>query len=146
MELFHPDIPGEWRDAIFSIIEVNQKLIFIILTKMPENIDRPMPNNVWLGTSVTGMEDLDRISCLLKTEAKIKFISFEPLLNFPALPAHGINWVIIGKLTGHGKKHDPPRRWIESLVDMAHGLKYPVFLKNNLREMWGKPLIQEYPH
>jgi len=144
-ELFHPSLDVHWRNLIFDVINRRQDLTFIILTKMPENIDRPMPDNVWLGTSVTGMEDLDRISCLLEKEAKIKFISFEPLLNFPALPAHGINWVIIGKLTGCGKRHDPPRRWIESLVDMAHGLDYPVFLKNNLREIWGEPLIQEFP-
>ena len=144
-ELFHPSLDVHWRNLIFDVINRRQDLTFIILTKMPENIDRPMPDNVWLGTSVTGMEDLDRISCLLEKEAKIKFISFEPLLNFPALPAHGINWVIIGKLTGCGKRHDPPRRWIESLVDMAHGLDYPVFLKNNLREIWGAPLIQEFP-
>jgi protein gp37 len=143
-ELFHP-IADKWRDMIFDVIQHRPDLTFIVLTKMPERIDRPMPDNVWLGASVTGMEDLDRISYLLEKEAKIKFISFEPLLNFPALPAHGINWVIIGKLTGCGKRHDPPRRWIEFLVDMAHGLNYPVFLKNNLREIWGEPLIQEFP-
>ena len=145
MELFHPKVMPGWRDTIFCRIAQNPQHIFIILTKMPERIDRPMPDNVWLGASVTGMEDLDRISYLLEKEAKIKFISFEPLLNFPALPAHGINWVIIGKLTGCGKRHDPLRRWIEFLVDMAHGLNYPVFLKNNLREIWGEPLIQEFP-
>jgi protein gp37 len=144
-ELFHSAADGRWRDLIFDVIRRRPDLTFIVLTKMPERIDRPMPPNVWLGVSITGTEDLNRISCLLKKEAKIKFISFEPLLNYPALPAHGINWVIIGKLTGHGKKYDPPKRWIESLVDMAHGLKYPVFLKNNLREIWGAPLIQEFP-
>ena len=143
-ELFHPSA-DPYRNNVFHQIGCMPEHTFIILTKMPERIDRPMPDNVWLGTSVTGMEDLDRISCLLEKEAKIKFISFEPLLNFPALPAHGINWVIIGKLTGCGKRHDPPRRWIESLVDMAHGLDYPVFLKNNLREIWGEELIQEFP-
>lgn len=145
MEMFHPRVPRRYRDYIFQEIGDYPKLTFIILTKMPELIDRPMPDNIWLGVSVTRMENISRISCLLDKKAKTKFISFEPLLDYPALPAHGIDWVIIGKLTGHGTKHDPPKRWIESLVDMARGLKYPVFLKNNLRDVWGPNLIQEFP-
>ncbi len=142
-ELFHPTA-DQWRDEIFMHI-IGSKHTFIILTKMPERIDRPMPDNVWLGTSVPGMDNISRIGRLLEKAARIKFISFEPLLDFPAVPASGINWIIIGKLTGHGKKYDPPREWIEELVGMAHGLTYPVFLKNNLKEIWGEPLIQEWP-
>ena len=145
IEMFHPDIPRCYRDFIFENIRDYSKLIFIILTKMPGNVDRAMPDNVWLGVSVTGMDDISRLSHLLGKQAKVKFVSFEPLLDFPALPAHGIDWVIIGKLTGHGKNHDPPKRWVESLVEMAHGLNYPVFLKNNLCEIWEEPLIQEFP-
>lgn len=35
--------------------------------------------------------------------------------------------------------------WLESLVEIARGCDYPIFLKNNLKEIWKEPLIQEFP-
>ena len=145
MELFHPEIPNKWRDYIFIMIAQHPEHTFQILTKFPQNIDRPMPDNVWLGVTVEGDEKLNRVHHLLKAKAKIKFISYEPLLSYPAIPGWGVDWIIIGRLTGHGKKYDPPKQWLESLVEIATGCKYPVFLKHNLREIWGESLIQEMP-
>lgn len=149
MELFHPDIPKEWRDIIFEDIKSRPKHRFYILTKMPENIDRSMPGNVWLGVSVTenNLENYQRIVILSARKARVRFVSFEPLLGhidrsyIPAL----IDWVIVGKLTGHGKKHDPPYDWVYGIVNTAKKMGIPIFLKENLREIWGEKLIQEWP-
>ena len=146
MELFHPGVPKSWRDIIFGMIEFNPQHTFQILTKMPENIDRLMPENVWLGVSVT---DDDKIYALyqdlLDTEARIKFISYEPLfLNLRYLPIR-IHWAIIGRLTGHGHKYDPSLAKLEYMVKAYKKEKVPVFLKNNLKEIWGENLIQEFP-
>ena len=65
-----------WRDLIFEVIEKNPQHIFQILTKMPENIDRVMPDNVWLGVTITNREDMYRIAILKNKIANIKFISF----------------------------------------------------------------------
>lgn len=145
IELFHPAISEKWRSIVFRVIEDLPQHTFQVLTKLPQNIDRKMPDNVWLGASVESDEHLGRISRLLKATAKIKFVSYEPLLGYPAIPGWGIDWMIIGRLTGHGKKHDPPRDWLESLVEIGHGCGYPIFLKNNLRDIWGGSLIQEWP-
>ena len=56
-----------------------------------------------------------------------------------------IDWLILGRLTGYGKKHDPPRDWIESRVRIMKNAGIPIFLKNNLKDIWGEPLIQEFP-
>jgi len=148
-EIFHPSVKKEWRDWIFDVIEYNNRHTFQILTKMPENIDRPMPDNVWLGVSITGMGDRERMAHLHGIKAKIKFISWEPLLANPLPPGWSIprcvNWAIVGRLTGHGKKHDPNKSEILGVIFEAKLWGIPVFLKNNLKEIWGEKLIQEFP-
>jgi protein gp37 len=151
-ELFHP-IADPWRGYIFDVIQRRQDMTFIILTKLPERIDRPMPPNVWLGVSVTGPEDWRRAkNLIIYREASVKFISFEPLLadvtdkhfDFPYV-AGELDWFIVGRLTGHGKKYDPSPRMIQGVVDVARELGRPIFLKNNLASIWPGPLIQEFP-
>lgn len=149
MELFHPEVPKAWRNDIFTWIEICNWQTFIILTKRPERIDRPMPANVWLGVSVTGPDDRWRLSALMGAMARVRFVSFEPLLaDVTALPYpeyRMMNWVIIGRLTGHGTKQNPKREWVQKLVTVARLCDIPVFLKNNLREVWDSRMIQEYP-
>jgi len=153
IEMFHPAIPKEWRDIIFEDIKNNPQHTFQILTKMPQNIDRPMPDNVWLGVTVTKKDDLYRYyDGICKVDARVLYISYEPLLEdsssaIPMSPPPSVDWIIVGRLTGHGHKYDPPRKWIEILVETAMHWKKPtpVFLKNNLKEIWGEKLIQEFP-
>jgi protein gp37 len=53
------------------------------------------PDNVWMGVTVENNDCLFRIEDLRNTAAKIKFISFEPLLDRISNPdLRGINWVI----------------------------------------------------
>jgi len=156
-ELFHPitltrieeyQNKYTWRDVIFHAIKNTADYRFYILTKLPQNIDRPMPPNVWLGTTITHGERRD-IS-LKRTKANLKFISFEPFFGMPKktyskIIDERINWVIVGRLTGYGHKYDPKREWIEDIVNQARRFSIPVFLKNNLQEIWGESLIQEMP-
>lgn len=149
-ELFHPEVPKLWRDWIFDNIKYNYHLTFQILTKFPQNIDREMPPNVWLGVTVDQDKafKFDEIHPFWNNKAKIKFVSFEPLLEripFTWLTKYGFDWIILGRLTGFGKKHDPKREWIKELVDRAKQINKPIFLKDNLQEIWGGPLIQEFP-
>ena len=148
MELFHPDVPKEWRDCIFNVIRFAREHTFIILTKRPERIDRPMPDNVHLGVSVTCRADLWRIDALSHCQTAVPFVSFEPLLE-PVVPPNGIfsglKWAVVGKLTGHGKKHDPARDDIALMLSGAKLFGVPVFMKQNIASIWGGKLVQEYP-
>ncbi len=148
-ELFHPHVPKEWKDAIFQAIKDNPQHTFQILTKLPQNIDREMPDNVWLGVTITGDDDQwSKAFNLYSKLPKIKFISFEPLFQ----PIEIIDelwvfdWIITGRVTGQGKKHQPERAWIQEIVDECKNSDTPVFLKNNLKQIWGEPLIQEFPN
>lgn len=159
-ELFHPttntllfpltegsDIT--YRDMVFKIIEDNPQHIFQILTKFPQNIDRPMPDNVWLGVSITENKDIHRVKKLLTKQAKIKFVSIEPFLRpiyvLSSDFLRKMDWIILGRLTGYGKKYAPLRTWIEGFEAFAKTMNIPLFMKDNLKEVWGKPLIQEMP-
>ena len=157
-EIFHPTVRNEWRDIIFLIIEENPDITFQILTKMPENIDRPIPDNVWLGVSVG-----DNISATtarmnqfikhIKKNEGFYFMSLEPLMKDQSEICYAsfenifpyFGWVIVGRLTGHGKGYDPPKERIEWIVDNCQELQIPIYLKNNLKEIWGEKLIQEFP-
>jgi len=151
-ELFHPKVPKSWRKIIFDVVKLNPKIIFQILTKFPQNIDRPMPDNVWLGVSITKpIEMYPKIKSLYQAQTKLKFVSFEPLMGdvgqfrFQGWLRQNFDWIIVGRLTGYGHKHDPKDYWITSLIYHAKAFKTPIFLKNNLKEIWGEPLIQEFP-
>lgn len=151
-ELFHPSVDN-FRDEIFNVIGAHvackSAATFIILTKMPENIDRPMPDNVWLGVSVSRRDDLRRIDKLHEAKSRVRFVSYEPLLDDDGAAPNGLlsglDWVIVGKLTGHGHALDPSRDSVENIVKAAQLWDIPIFLKNNLREIWGPNLIQEFP-
>lgn len=154
-DLFGSWISENWRDLIFDHIKKYPQHTFQILTKFPQNIDRDMPDNVWLGVSITGVDDLEMRSWdLIKAKARLKFWSLEPLLNDITWPmiksereniARHIDWLIIGKLTGHGNKYDPKKTWIKNIVLPAEKAGIPIFLKDNLKDIWGDDLIQEFP-
>lgn len=147
-ELFHPVISDRQRELIFRVIKKCPQHTFQILTKFPQNIDRAMPDNVHLGVSITNEGDLLKTWRAGRREAKVHFISIEPMLEHidPANLYYKIKWIIIGRLTGFGNEYNPKKEWIEDWVKYADWHDVPIFLKNNLKSIWGKDLIQEFPN
>ena len=140
-----------WRDCIFDTIEDNPQHRFYVLTKFPQNINRPMPDNVWLGVTIDFADSaFYRMSKLFQAKARIKFTSFEPMItghvgfNWNVWGYH-IDWVIAGRLTGYGCKHDPRLKDLKKMVTACADTNTKIFLKDNLKEIWGEPLIQESP-
>lgn len=56
---------------------------------------------------------------------------------------NGINWAIIGRLTGSGARSWPDPAWVQSLIDQYRAAGVPVYLKRNLK--WPEK-IQEWPN
>ncbi len=135
-----------FRDIIIQTIRECPQHTFIILTKMPEQIDFIMPDNVWLGCSITGESgSMERSIEFGKAEARIKFISYEPMLGGYKFNTAAIDWLIIGRLQHFGNKYDPERRYIDDEVRGAQRKGIKIFLKKNLKKIWGENLIQEWP-
>ena len=66
------------------------------------------------------------------THAKVKFLSFEPLLEpLDDLPLTGIDWVIVGGESGHTPRPIHPD-WVRSIRDQCQSADVPFFFKQ-----WG---------
>ena len=97
------------------------------------------------GSTITGPEDSFWWSDYHNT-----FVSMEPLLQpFEGVGAQAVKkvgWCIIGSMTGPGSKaHQPKREWVESIVTDAKTAGVPVFMKDNLKGVWGDQLLRECP-
>lgn len=142
-EFFDPIIDPMHRKAIFLVMRGNPHHIFIILTKRPENIPKEsLPDNVWIGMSVDGIDNFGQgLHHLLESDAIVKFISFEPLLGSSYPPLTDIDWIIIGAQTQPTIRN---QRMAKSLLDYARSLDIPVFMKDNMH-WYPFPGPREYP-
>lgn len=106
-DLFHEKMPFEDLDRIFETIKNTPHHTYQILTKREKRLEeyfetREVPENVWLGVTVESSETKHRIDSLRKINAKIRFLSMEPLLNdVGELNLEGIHWIIVGGESGH---------------------------------------------
>ena len=144
-DLFGIGIPEEWTRKVMERIGEYPSHRFYLLTKQPQNLAKwsPFPENCWVGVTDTGIERPGFAYPLVHLEARIKFISFEPLLTScvgnvesfsHSLETAGISWVIIGAQT---KPTVYPRiEWVQEIVEAADKAGIPVFLKNNLEPLW----------
>lgn len=105
-DLFHEDIPFDFIEKVFNVMNECSQHTFQILTKRSNNMLRlsnklKLTDNIWLGVTVENNSSIYRIKDLLQTKAKIKFVSFEPLLTpLPELNTCGIDWAIVGGESG----------------------------------------------
>lgn len=137
-DLFHEDIPFSYLDEVFEIISQTQRHTYQILTKrsgiMLEYFEtRKVPANVWLGVTVENVaEGIPRIYDLLKINAKVRFLSCEPLLeNLGVLPLEGIHWVIVGGETG-SQARPMKKEWVLSIKNQCDTSGLSFFFKQ-----WG---------
>ena len=127
---------------IFTTIKQCPQHTFIFLTKRPQNLAlwEPFPDNCWVGVTATDGDAFQVAQYWLELiKAKVKFISFEPLLDWHfhnvehlavSFRDTPINWVIIGAQTNPYK---PPQvEWVTEVVWACVKAGIPVFLKNNL--------------
>ena len=141
-DLFHKDVPDEFIDKVFAVMEYACWHVFQVLTKRPcrmrEFLKRRYahqdpPSHIWLGTSVENRKHgLPRIPILADTPAAIRFLSIEPLLEeLGQLPLEGIHWVIVGGESGPGCR-PMDAAWVRSILAQTHFAGIPFFFKQ-----WG---------
>lgn len=78
------------RQRLFELIRATPNLVWLLLTKRPENVLRMVPerwrvawpSNVWVGTTIEDQARADiRIPRLLQIHAPVLFVSYEPALG-----------------------------------------------------------------
>jgi protein gp37 len=138
-DLFQEGINEQLIERIWNVMESAKWHTFQILTKRPERmrsiverLPSPLLPNVWLGTSVERSDFAHRIDDLRHIPARIRFVSFEPLLGPIVDPdlSH-IHWAIIG---GESGPHARPieRSWVEDLKQSCERQGVAFFFKQ-----WG---------
>ena len=166
-DFFHPDVPREWREKVFSVVEKCPQHTFIFLTKRPENVMSYWigeKKNIWLGVTCENQKTADaRIPLLLQCIAAVRFVSIEPMLehlslfnanrdylsnlgrsNGPVIQA-GLNWCIFGAESGP-KRRECKIEWVrDGGVKQCREAGVPVFVKQ--LNIGGKVVkdINEFP-
>jgi len=138
-DLFHEAVPAEFVTRVWSIMAQTPRHTYQILTKRPERMRviinheklQTLPN-VWLGTSVEDAGVLHRIDELRKTQASIRFVSFEPLIGSVAdADLTNIHWAIVGGESGP-RARPMEVKWVEEIQTLCAEAKTAFFFKQ-----WG---------
>ncbi len=136
-DLFHKDVPEDFIKNVFGVMNSADWHVFQLLTKrskrlLESNQKLNWAPNIWMGVSVENNDYTYRIDCLRKTDAKIKFISFEPLLGpIESINLQGIDWVIVGGESGSKARPMDPS-WIIDIQVKCQEANIPFFFKQ-----WG---------
>lgn len=109
-DLFHKKVPLEFIQKVFKVMNENHQHVFQVLTKRADRLyelhkELKWTSNIWMGVSVENEKVIDRIDFLRKTNAKVKFLSCEPLIGpLPKLKLSKIDWVIVGGESGRNPR------------------------------------------
>jgi protein gp37 len=136
-DLFHEDIPFEFIESVFDVMCRADQHVFQILTKRHERLAELAPRlrwppHVWMGVSIENRRFVHRADYLRAVQAKVRFISAEPLLGpLDDLDLHGIHWLIAGGESG--PKHRPVQEeWLIDLREKCAASGVAFFFKQ-----WG---------
>jgi len=136
-DLFHEEVPLEFIQKVFDVMNQAHWHIFQVLTKRSKRLLElnpylHWPPNVWMGVSVENSDYTFRIDHLRQTDARIKFLSLEPLLGpLPHLNLTNIDWVIVGGESGTNARPVQPE-WIIEIKEQCRTAGVPFFFKQ-----WG---------
>jgi len=136
-DIFHENVPDDYILKIFEIMNKAHWHTFQVLTKRPQRLESlrnkiNWTKNIWLGTTIESNKYIDRVDYIKKTDASIKFISFEPLLSsVKEVDLKGIDWVIVGGESGSGARFIK-KEWVYEIKNKCEDLNIAFFFKQ-----WG---------
>lgn len=136
-DFFHREVSNNLRIEILEVIQDCKRHQFQILTKRPENIGRFLkevnlkyfPDNLWLGATVEDNRVKARVADIVKSPAKIKFISVEPLIaSADQVNIDGLDWVITGGESGP-RARVMKHQWLLDVADKCQKFSIRHFFK-----------------
>jgi len=109
-DLFHEDVPTDFIVRVFDVMHAHPQHTFQILTKRGRRL-RELSSvlrwgaHMWQGVTVESADHANRIDVLRGIDAKVRFVSFEPLLgDIGSVDLTGIQWAIVGGESGLGAR------------------------------------------
>jgi protein gp37 len=136
-DLFHKDVPDEYIGKVFETMNIAHWHTFQILTKRSERLREISAKlnwtpNIWAGVTVESDRQKVRVKDLVHTDAKIKYLSIEPMLSaINDLPLDGIDWVVVGGESGP-KARVMKEEWVLPIRDKCLEMNVAFFFKQ-----WG---------
>lgn len=136
-DLFHKDVPLEFIQKVFQVMNDSPHLIFQVLTKRSDRLAEDWKHldwtkNIWMGVSVEDERVKHRIDSLRKVPSAVRFLSCEPLIGpLPRLNLKGIDWVIVGGESGMNPR-PMQKEWAISIRDQCEKHDVAFFFKQ-----WG---------
>ncbi len=141
-DLFHPEVPDVFIVAVAKTMLLANWHTFQVLTKRADRLDEMLATklrfvateeHIWWGVSVENKKHgIPRSELLRKSNAAVKFLSIEPLLEgLGKFELDGINWVIVGGESGAGAR-PIDKAWVLEIRDLCTENRIPFFFKQ-----WG---------
>ncbi|MFT4024563.1 MAG: phage Gp37/Gp68 family protein [Flavihumibacter sp.] len=136
-DLFHREVPLPFIQKVFRVMNENPQHVFQVLTKRADRLfelhgELKWTHNIWMGVSVENEKVRGRIDYLRQTNARVKFLSLEPLIGpLPGLDLANIDWVIVGGESGHKPRPMRPE-WVLDIQEQCETNGVAFFFKQ-----WG---------
>lgn len=149
-DLFHKDVPFDFIDKVFAVIEKTPQHRYQILTKRADRMaeyfsTRNVPANAWLGVTVDVKTSKSRIEALRSIRnVPIRFLSCEPLLeDLGCLNLDGIDWIIVGGESGP-QARPMKEEWVINIKNQVETAGKAFFFKQ--WGTWGSDGIKRDKH
>lgn len=136
-DLFHKDVPLSFIQKVFDVMNDTPMHTYQVLTKRAERLYEVHDKlnwsvNIWMGVSVENDKVKDRIDFLRETNAKVKFLSLEPLIGpLTNLNLENIHWAIVGGESGR-KARPMKESWVWDIRQQCADQGVAFFFKQ-----WG---------
>lgn len=141
-DLFHDTVPDEYILAVAKVMVAANWHTYQVLTKRSARIQKLLNStlsfaakqpHIWWGVSAEDKKyGLPRIEHLRKTNAAVRFLSVEPLLeDLGQVNLTGIDWVIVGGESGAGAR-PMKKEWVVSMRNQCRKGGVAFFFKQ-----WG---------
>jgi len=161
-DLFQDGVPDGYVKMVARVMAKAEWHTHQVLTKRGERRRQILTGSlrfaaeqehIWWGVSVEDRKyGPPRIDQLREANARVRFLSIEPLLeDLGAFDLSGINWVIVGGESGPGAR-PMKKEWVISIRDQCRAARVPFFFKQwggvrkvrNGRKLEGRT-YDEYP-
>lgn len=136
-DLFHPEVPLEFIQNVFAVMNDTPQHTYQVLTKRADRLfelhhQLNWTPNIWMGVSVEDSRVTRRIDFLRSTGAITKFLSCEPLIGpLKNMNLENIDWVIVGGESGR-KARPMNESWIWDIKQQCENEGVAFFFKQ-----WG---------
>ena len=152
-DLFGKWVPEEWIEAVMQTVREAPQWNFLMLTKFPlRMVDREVPENVWLGTTVDTQSRVKAAEdAFARVPASTRWLSLEPLLEpLKFTRPELFQWVVIGGASASSQTPAwrPPFEWVMDLYRQFTEAGARVYFKDNLLASdfpWSEPRPTKAP-